>query len=58
MDFPLKKIQELMHRTQVHLQDYFEVAKTNKKIVLKGDKSLSNRDFTRVIEPLNNWYEN
>ena len=29
------------------------VAKTNKKIVLKGDKSLSNRDFTRVIEPLN-----
>ena len=29
------------------------LAKTNKKIVLKGDKSLSNRDFTRVIEPLN-----
>jgi len=31
------------------------LAKTNKKIVLKGDKSLSNRDFTRVIEPLNNF---
>ena len=29
------------------------VAKTNKKIILNGDKSLSNRDFTRVIEPLN-----
>ena len=29
------------------------LAKTNKKIVLEGDKSLSNRDFTRVIEPLN-----
>ena len=29
------------------------VAKTNKKIILHGDKSLSNRDFTRVIEPLN-----
>ena len=29
------------------------IAKTKKKIILKGDKSLSNRDFTRVIEPLN-----
>ena len=29
------------------------LAKTKKKIILKGDKSLSNRDFSRVIEPLN-----
>ena len=29
------------------------IAKTKKKIILKGDNSLSNRDFSRVIEPLN-----
>ena len=29
------------------------LAKTKKKIILKGDRSLSNRDFSRVIEPLN-----
>ena len=29
------------------------IAKTNKKIILSGDKSLSKRDFSRVIEPLN-----
>ena len=29
------------------------LAKTKKKIILKGDKSLSNRDFSRVIQPLN-----
>jgi len=28
------------------------LANSNKKIVLKGDKSLSNRDFSRVIQPL------
>ena len=28
------------------------LAKSNKTIVLKGDKSLSNRDFSRVIKPL------
>ena len=28
------------------------LAKTNKKVILKGDKSLSNRDFSRVIKPL------
>ena len=29
------------------------IAKTERKLILKGDKSLSNRDFSRVIEPLN-----
>ena len=29
------------------------LAKTKKKIILKGDRSLSNRDFSRFIEPLN-----
>ena len=28
------------------------LAKSNKKIILKGDKSLSKRDFSRVIKPL------
>ena len=28
------------------------LAKTNKKVILKGDKSLSKRDFSRVIKPL------
>ena len=29
------------------------LAKSNKSVILKGDKSLSKRDFSRVIKPLN-----